>query len=202
VKDDVIDGNIKKNNAHKMVIDGNIKKNNAHKMVKENKLKQHEDKYYHIPKGRLRYIPITLILLVITIGSFYVLIDSWKFLGLGDLECLEDSCDYHLYQLMILPIIIWIYLTISLTICSFVSIFKNLKSYGEKGLIFGLIGGLIFGLIGLIVGLIYGLIYGLIVGLIYGLIYGLIGGLIFGLIFVFIGLIFGLIVGLIEEFSE
>ena len=163
--------------------------------MKTKTIKKHENKYLHISKRSFKYISITILLILITIGSFIILIDCWKFLELGSLFYEEDG--YNLYQLMIIPILIINYLLISLTICSIVSMFKKLKSYKEHGLILGLISGLI---VGLIVGLIGGLISGLIGGLIGGLISGLISGLIIGLIIWLIsGFISGLISGLIVE---
>ena len=138
-------------------------------------VKQHKEEYYHIPKGEIKFIFISLLLLILLIGSIYVTYHSWIFLGLEDLSCSEEMCNYEIQQLLILPLLILDYIIISLTIINFISIFKKLKSYSK----IVLISGLIYGLIG---GLIYGLIYGLIGGLIYGLIGGLISGLIYGLI--------------------
>ena len=130
--------------------------------TKQKTTEKHEQQYYHIPKGKLRYIFSTILLIGLCFLFYKVTLSSWNFLELGDLSCSEEFCDYSLYQLMILPIMLLDYLIISLTACSFFSIFKRLKKYEEEGLIFGLIVGLIFGLIGgLIVGLIVGLIGGL-----------------------------------------
>jgi len=108
--------------------------------------------------------------------------------------------------------LIWVplisYLIIGSFICMVARIFKELKLYKEKGLIWGLFRGLFVSLIwgitmGLIAGLICGLISSFIDDLISGLIWGLIGGLIWGLtIILIIGLIWGLIWGLILEFLE
>ena len=161
-------------------------------------IQKHEEEYYHIPKGKLRYIFISLLFLVLLIGSIYVTYQSWIFLNLGSLECSEEFCNYEVYQLLIIPLLILDYLIVSLFICSVVSIFKKLNSFNETGLIVGLIFGLIGGLIvGLIIGLIVGLIIGLISGLVGGLICGLIGGLVAGLIY---GLIIELVGGFIEEY--
>ena len=154
-----------------------------------NKTKQHEEKYIHIPKRSLTFFLLTIVLLALTIGSFKITLSSWSFLELGE-------CDLHIYQLIIIPMLILDYILASLTICSSVSIFKKLKKWNEEGLIACLIAGLIVGLIG---GLIVGLILFLILGLIAGLIKCLIACLIAGLI---IGWIWGLIVGLIEEFKK
>ena len=151
-------------------------------MTKEKTIKKHEEEYYHISKERVKYIFFTLILVLLCIGMYNVLISSWNFLGL---KYLKQEI-FHSYQLVIIPSIVLGYILISLTICSFVSIFKKLKSYKDDGLIYGLIWGLIWGLIGgLIIELILGLILELIWGLIYGGIYGLIMGLILGLIWEF-----------------
>ena len=151
--------------------------------MKEKQIKKHEEQYYHIPKGRLRYIFSTILLLGLCFLFYKVTLSSWNFLELSSLECSEEFCSYFAHQLLILPLLILNYILISLTILSSISIFKKLKSYDEEGLIMGLIMGLIAGLIaGLIIGLIIGLIMGLIIGLIIGLIMGLIAGLILGLI--------------------
>ena len=131
-----------------------------------NKTKQHEEKYIHIQKRSLGFILLTLVLLALTIFSFQITISSLEFLGIDSLKCSEEVCSYYSYQLMITPMLILNYILASLTICSFVSIFKNLKRFNDRGLIYGLIHGWI---IGLIVGLIVGLIGGLIVGWIGGL---------------------------------
>jgi len=100
-----------------------------------------------------------------------------------------------------IPLTIFCYVLISLTIISFMSIFKKDESGLIFGLIFGLISGLIYALIYvLIYALIFGLIfYGLTFSLIfYGLIYALISGLTFSLIF---GLIYALIYWIKEKES-
>ena len=149
-------------------------------------MKQHEEINLHISKRSFYSILIFVTSLILTIGMFYIIIDSWKFLELGDLN-IENN--YQLYSLRIIPLFLIQYIFINLTICSFISIFKKLKSYKEDGLIAGVIYGLIWvlfvgligGLIGeLVVGLIWGLIIGLIIGLIGGLINELIAGLLLG----------------------
>jgi len=132
---------------------------------------KHEQEYLHLPKRSFKYILSTLVLILITIFSIKILISSWNFLELGDLS----QKIFYSYQLMILPLLVFIYVLISLTVCSFVNIFKKLKSYKEEGLIGGLIEGLI---VGLFLGLIGGLIVGLFLGLIGGLVFGLVMGLI------------------------
>jgi len=135
--------------------------------MKTKTTKQHEQEYYHIPKGRLRFTLITLGLILLTIFFIFITIDSWKFLKLGNLECSKEFCNYYSYQLLIIPLLFLDCILIGLFVLNFVSIFKKLKDYNEDGLIDVLIYGLI---IGLIIGLINGLIIGLIVGLFCGLI--------------------------------
>ena len=118
-------------------------------MNKQSNIKQHEDKYWHIPK--LALLPLL---------GFIV----FTLLAYGNYLLIEKQVIATIYP------IIAEYLLISLAIISLVAIFKkgykNLKSFDEGGLISGLILGLIFGLI---VCLISSLIFGLIVGLIFGL---------------------------------
>jgi hypothetical protein len=147
------------------------------KQTKTEEMKQeienHEEIYIHVPKRSFGFFFLTILLVGLTIGSFLVTIDSWKFLELGNRVCSEEICNYQPHDLLIIPILIINYILIGLSICSFASMFTELKSYEEKGLIWGLIVGLIVGLIwGLILGLIGGLIVGLIGGLIVGSIYG------------------------------
>ena len=125
-------------------------------------IKKHTKEYIHIRKRSFGYFFLTLFLILLTIGSFIVLIDSWRFLGLGGLECSKEDCSYNFHQLLILPILIINYIIISLTLCSFVSMFKKLKKHSEKGSVYELIDGLIDGLL-------VGLVFGLIIGLVFGL---------------------------------
>ena len=155
-------------------------------------IKQHEEAYWHIPKIAILPILGFILFTLLAIGN-YQLID--KEVVSTAFNCSEESCNLISKDLINLYPILGEYLLISLAIISLIASFKrgykNLKSYGEEGLISGLISGLI-------VVLISGLISGLIVGLISGLISGLIVGLIVGLI---LGLISGLISGLIGEFE-
>jgi len=140
----------------------------------------------------MRSIWSSLIALAI-LGFTYIQVIGYIIPGFEEIfKLTKESTTIENVGLMWVPVIS--YILICGFICMIVRIFKDLKPYKEKGLIWGLIGGLIWGLIwGLIVGLIGGLIWGLIWGLKVGLIVGLIGGLIWW------GLIVGLIVGLIEE---
>jgi len=155
-------------------------------------IKQHEEAYWHIPKIAILPILGFILFTLLAIGNYQLInkeVVSTAF------NCSEESCNLISKDLINLYPILGEYLLISLAIISLIASFKrgykNLKSYGEEGLISGLISGLI-------VVLISGLISGLIVGLISGLISGLIVGLIVGLI---LGLISGLISGLIGEFE-
>jgi hypothetical protein len=140
--------------------------------MKTNNINKHEEIYIHLPKRAFKFTFLTIILVLLTIGSFLVTIDSWKFLELGSLECSSESCDYNLHQLLIVPILFLDYILIALSICSFVSMFKKLKSYSEDRLVNWLIAGLV---VGLVVGLGVGLVAGLGVGLVAGLTLGLNG---------------------------
>ncbi len=71
-----------------------------------NKTKQHEEKYIHIPKRSLTFFLLTIVLLALTIGSFKITLSSWSFLELGE-------CDLHIYQLIIIPMLILDYILIS-----------------------------------------------------------------------------------------
>ena len=154
-------------------------------------LKQHEQKYYHIPKVKFKLLG--LFLLVLTITIFWVYLSITKF-GLFEIFSLGIE-QVTINNLQVIPDLIFNYLLISFTFICLVALIKGgfdkLKSFDDEGLIYWLIFGLIFGLI-------LGLIFGLIGGLIVGLIYWLIWGLIFWLI---LGLILGLIVGIIGEFD-
>jgi len=151
-------------------------------------IQKHEKKYLHIPKRSFKFILLTLLLILITIGFTFVLIDSWNFLGLSFLRG-----NSGLYQLMIIPMLIFYYILISLTICSFVSIFKKLKRYNEGGIILEAISGLI---VGTIIGVILGLICGLVSK-------KTITGIIFGLsVILSVAIIAEIILGLQEEFRK
>jgi len=70
------------------------------------KQKQHTEKYVHLPKRSLGFKVLTIVLLFLTIGSFYITIVSWKFLDLGSLVCFKESCNYQIHDLMIIPLIL------------------------------------------------------------------------------------------------
>jgi hypothetical protein len=156
----------------------------------EHKIEQHKKGYIHIDKNKILLFFAFLGNIAVAVGNFFVLIAAWKQLNIGTLFA-NNPTYLGLYQLGIIPILIFEYCLIGLAVVCFAAMimggFDKLKGINEQGLIFGLIAGLI---VGLIIGLIFGLIVGLIIGLIFGLIFGLIAGL-----------IAGLIVGLIEEFD-
>jgi hypothetical protein len=141
-------------------------------------LKKHTEEYIHIRKPNKR-------VLLGVLGTIIFSFLSYIFIKVLIELIIEIPYNYVFTDLSMIPLTIFCYVLISLTIISFMSIFKKLKGYDESGLIYGLIFGLIFGLtFSLIFALIYGLIYGLIFyGLIYGLIYGLTFALIYGLIY-------------------
>ena len=164
-------------------------KKQLNKKIQQLELKLHEKKYIHIPMPSWKgFSKLCLILFTafLSIVNFILILRIWNDYNLGYVFVDESELINYaprFADLIVLYPLLGEFILISLTIILFVSLFKELKSYDEEGLI----GGLIFGLIG-----------GLIGGLIFGLIGGLIGGLIIGLIF---GLIIGLIGGLIGEFN-
>jgi hypothetical protein len=167
----------------------------------EAKIDNHSSEYIHIPKPNgiwcAKFFGF-LFTIFLAVMNFLLIKLIWVQFNLGYVFASEEELVNYTpkaIDLIVLYPIIAEYILIGLSICLFVSLFKEIKSFKEDGLIVGLIGGLIVGLIfGLIAGLIYGLIVGLIGGLIVGLIFGLIAGLI-------VGLIGGLIYGLGEEFN-
>ena len=145
-----------------------------------------------ILKSKHRSLIFFLITCILTFFGYFFFVFILS--QIGDLPKKEGLLFSDFTKLV--PLLISLYIWISVTVCSVISIREDLKPYNEKGLIYWLIYGLIYGLIlGLILGLIAGLILGLIAGLIFA---GLIAGLIDGLI---AGLIAGLISGLIAEFK-
>jgi len=166
--------------------------------MKTKTIKQHEDKYWHIPKLSLLPLLGLIVFSLLAVANFNLINhDVLVQVFLSDFCSADLPCSLTSSDLINIYPIIGEYILISLALISLFAFlkggYKNLKSYKEGGLILGLIAGLIWGLIG---GLIAGLITGLIWGLIFGLIAGLIVGLIVGLI---AGLILGLICGLIWE---
>jgi hypothetical protein len=109
----------------------------------------------------IRSIWSSLIALAI-IGFTYIQMIGYIIPGFETIsELTKETTTIKEIGLIWVPVIT--YLLISFSILMVVRIFKELKTYKEKGLIYGLIVGLIGGLIGgLIVGLIGGLIGGLI----------------------------------------
>ena len=140
-------------------------------------LKQHEQKYWHIPKFAI--LPIIATLFFGFLAYMNLKLIDWNIVNIV-INCNANNCNLVPKNLIVCYPIIAEYIFIVLTVISFVAIFKNgfnnLKGYKDEGLIGSLI-------VGLIVGLIYCLI--LDIGLILG-----------------IGLIFGLIVGLIGELKQ
>jgi hypothetical protein len=161
------------------------------------KINKHKSDYIHIPKPNGLWFGkffAFIFLAFLSVMNFLLIKAIWLKFNLGYVFATEEEwVNYTIegFHLIVLYPLVGEYLFIALTIFTFVSLFKKLKSFDEAGLIVCLIFGLIFGLI-------VCLIFGLIVGLIFGLIVCLILGLIFGLI---VCLIIGLIVGLPEEFN-
>ena len=109
-------------------------------------IKEHENKYRHIPKLKIKLLILFLSVLTILIFCVYLFLTRFGIISL------ESK------GLRVIPDSFFIYFLISFTFICLVALikngFNNLKSFGEGGLIFGLITGLIFGLIfGLIDGL-------------------------------------------------
>lgn len=159
--------------------------------MKTKQINQHEKEYIHIPKPTenvFRKLIGIFTCLGLSVLNFLIIKTIWITNNLGDAfkpkeELINNALEFT--DLIVLYPIVAQYILISLIIILFVSLFKELNSYNEAGLISGLTAGLTLGFS-------LGLIYGLFVGLIYGLIvlFELIVGLI---IFLFVGLIFGLI---------
>lgn len=144
-------------------------------------LKKYEEEYIHIPKPKKRQVlglTGSIIFGLLSFFNFLIIKSIYVKFNLGYIFANEEELvnyTIEIFHLVICYPIIFEYIFISLTIISFVSMFKKLKSYKKNGLINGLI-------LGLITGLITGLICGFITGWIFGLIFGLIGGLIAWLI--------------------
>jgi len=152
---------------------------------KSKSVKNHENKYWHIPKFKIRLLALFLLSIAITIGYSFIFIEVWKLHSISSIfSCVDVECiQIPFSSLGFIPHIFFAYFLISSIFITLAALikggFNKLKSYYEGGLIYGLMVCLIFGLIcGLIDGSIFGLIYGLIVGLIASLIYGSIFGLI------------------------
>lgn len=140
-------------------------------------IKQHEEKYWHIPKFKIGLLSLLILSLFITFGYSFIFINEWNLHNISFvISCRYDECDSINYtSLGFILHLIFTYLLISFNFIVLTALLKrgfhNLKGNNDEGLI----GGLNVGLIG-------GLMSGLIVGLMSGLIVGLIGGLIVGLI--------------------
>ena len=168
------------------------------------KLELHTKKYIHITmpswKGFGKLI-LTLLTATLSCFNFMLILKIWKDYNLGYIfaspsEMINYSPKFA--DLIILCPIIGEYILISLTIIFTVSLFKKLKDYNEKALIWGLYNGLVQGMED---GLIIGLMCGLVVGFALGPIVGLVVGVIIGLLISMCGLISGIIFGLDMEFK-
>lgn len=179
------------------------------KKIEQLELKLHTKKYIHLPKPSLKGLGKFNLAIIFTLLSYFnlkLILKIWEDYNLGYVFAPESELVNYtpkFADLIVSYPLIGEYIFISLTIIFTVSMFKELKGYDERGLIYGLIRGLISGIIiGLIFGLILGTIFGLIFGLISGIIFGLISGIIIGLIFGTICGLIILIIGTIEEFRE
>jgi Flp pilus assembly pilin Flp len=150
----------------------------------EAKIDNHSSEYIHIPKPNgiwcAKFFGF-LFTIFLAVMNFLLIKLIWVQFNLGYVSAGEEELVNYTpkaIDLIVLYPLIAEYILIGLSICLFVSLFKEIKSFEEDGLIASLIAGLIYGLIAsLIAGLIVSLIYGLIVGLIASLIVGLIVGL-------------------------
>ena len=107
-------------------------------------LKQHEQKYWHIPKFAI--LPIIATLFFGFLAYMNLKLIDWNVIKTA-FACSNESCNLIPNNLINMYPIIGEYVLISLIIISFAAIikngFNNLKSYNEGGLIVSLIGGLI-----------------------------------------------------------
>jgi len=95
--------------------------------MKSKTINQHEEVYIHLPKQSFKFFLLTILLIALTIGSFYVTIESWTFLELGDIEG-----DLEIYHLLICPILIFDAILIVLTLFSLISMFYNENLFNLK----------------------------------------------------------------------
>ena len=180
-------------------------KKQLNKKIKNLELQLHTRKYIHIPRPSWKGIgkfSLTLFMAFLSVVNFLLILKIWDKFDLGYVFANEVDLIYYtpkFIDLIVLYPLVGEFILIGLTTILLASLFKELKSYKEWGLISLLVYGLILGsAVGLAAGSISGLFYGLAGGSIPWLIYGLVGGSTGGLI---IGLIIGLIVGLIMEFD-
>ena len=128
---------------------------------------KHKSNYIHIPKPKGLTIGkffLTIFLAFLSTMNFLLIKLIWNHFNLGYVFAKDSEMINYVIEgihLIVLYPLVSQFILISLTVLSFVSLFKKLKSYDEEGLISGLIVGLI---VGLISGLIFGLIFGLIRG--------------------------------------
>ena len=154
-----------------------------------------------IDQLKLRKLILTLLTATLSYFNFMLILKIWKDYNLNYIFAVpSEMINYSpkFADLIILCPIIGEYILISLTIIFTVSLFKKLKDYNEKALIWGLYIGLVRGMRD---GLIRGLMCGLVVGFALGPIVGLVVGVIIGLLISMCGLISGIIFGLDMEFK-
>ena len=166
-------------------------KKQLNKKIKQLELELHTKKCIHIVKPSLAGVGRFSLMIVTAFLSYF------NFLLIKSIWVTNSP---KFIDLIVLYPLVGEFILISLTIILAVSLFKNLKSYDEEGLVCCSIAGLILGLIlGLFIGLIAGVVLGFLIGLITGLVAGVIFGLVVGLI---LGLTAGLIGGLLMEFDN
>ncbi|MCK9369987.1 hypothetical protein M0R04_08795 [Candidatus Dojkabacteria bacterium] len=160
-------------------------------MTKTNPIKEHEQKYWHIPKFRVGLISLLILILAIDFGYSFIFINEWNNHNITLIfKCSNEECrDIKTGSLDFIPQIFFAYFLISLTFIIITSLINGneLKTFDKTGLIWGFIIGLIAGGI---VGSIVGLIRGLTTGSIAVFVWGVIGGLIIGLTLGFVGGLF------------
>ena len=137
-------------------------------------LQNHKDNYIHIPKPSSVVIGkfFCLIgLLFLNYFNFRLIITIYNYFDMGYIfATAEEVINYtpEFIDLIIIYPIFFQYLLVISFVILFVSMFKKLKSYNEKGLVFGLVFCLILGLLaGLLAGLLGGLVLSLLTGLIF-----------------------------------
>lgn len=144
-------------------------KKQLNKKIQQLELKLHTKKYIHIPMLSWKWIGklcLTGLMAFLSVINFVLILRIWKDYNLGYVFANEEELVNYAPKfagLIVLYPLLGQFILIGLTVILAVSLFKKLKSYGEKEFIGGLISRLIGGLI---IGLIVGLISGLIVGLI------------------------------------
>ena len=136
-------------------------KKQLNKKIEQLELKLHTEKYIHIPmlswKG-IGKLGLTFLLAFLSYFNFMLILKIYNEYNLGYIFASESEMINYtpkFIDLIVLYPLLGQYILIGLTVILIASLFKELNSYDEDGLINGLIFGLIAGLtLGLILGLI------------------------------------------------